>query len=260
MTMEYKLGMNLPIPIDKRNLRLRTVLRVLPPPPPSFDFDATLLPLTLPAPMFGNDQWGDCVVAGQANALMRMEGFEQKLVVQPTDNDCLKRYWKLQGAHCWNKHPDNGLNPLVMLNDWRKNGWKLNGKTYTIYAWGQVNHLDSTEVMQCASLLEGIHAGLALPKSAGDQFEKGETWDVVSGPDSEPGSLGGHWVYLPAYSNAGLFYGCVTWGKRQLMTKRFWDAYVVIAVGIVDNRDKWLGAESPVNVPLLDSYLQEVTK
>ena len=102
------------------------------------------------------------------------------------------------------------------------------------------------------------YLSLALPISAQKQVADGEVWDIVSGPDSQPGSWGGHQVFGLAYDYLGL--ACVTWGKRQAMTWAFLDAYCVLAVGVVDDRDKWLGADSPVDVDKLDSYLMELTK
>ena len=51
----------------------------------------------------------------------------------------------------------------------------------------------------------------------------------------------------------------MTWGEEQFMTWDFWDARVNQAFAVVDNRNKWQGADSPVNVDLNDSYLKEIT-
>ena len=39
----------------------------------------------------------------------------------------------------------------------------------------------------------------------------------------------------------------------------FWDARVNQSFAVVDNKDKWMGDDSPVNVDLMDSYLREIT-
>ncbi len=43
------------------------------------------------------------------------------------------------------------------------------------------------------------------------------------------------------------------------MSWEFWDARVDEAYGIVDNRNAWMGASSPVDVQKLDGYLKEIT-
>jgi hypothetical protein len=88
-----------------------------------------------------------------------------------------------------------------------------------------------------------------------DQFKAGEAWSLT-GSDGE--YKGGHGVYLCGYDEDGLT--CMTWGKKQRMTWDFWDARIDEAYGIVDNRDEWLGEDSPVDVEKLDAYLQEITE
>jgi len=46
---------------DVRNLRLRAVLKVLAKLPAEYDFDVRHK--GVPTPMFGNDRYGDCVIA-----------------------------------------------------------------------------------------------------------------------------------------------------------------------------------------------------
>jgi len=38
----------------------------------------------------------------------------------------------------------------------------------------------------------------------------------------------------------------------------FWNARVNQAFAVVDNKNKWLG-DSPLNIPLMESYLKEIT-
>ncbi len=62
----FKLG-KAPAKKDSRNLKLAVLLRALPPVPENWDFDAAHSTPPVPVPMFGNDSYGDCVIAGRAH-------------------------------------------------------------------------------------------------------------------------------------------------------------------------------------------------
>lgn len=253
---QYKLGKN-PAVYDKRTLRLKTVFKQLPPLPDTWDVDKAL-GLAIPTPMFANDKYGDCVIAARAHQTYRFEGVEQNRVLPITEKDVTNEYFKLTGG------PDTGLYLLDALKDWRGNGWpvtteiktsrkilclpiatKAVQKTYCIYAFGVVEPRVHADVKACIYLLSGAYIGLSLPVSAQGQ----SLWDVV---DNDGGLWGGHCVYVKGYDEYGLI--CITWGKPLKMTWAFLDKYCDEAFGVVDNRDNWI-TDSPVNVELLDSYL-----
>jgi hypothetical protein len=43
--------------------------------------------------MFGNDKYGDCVIAGRAHQTLRFEAVEQKKLISVTEQDVLREYW-----------------------------------------------------------------------------------------------------------------------------------------------------------------------
>lgn len=242
---ELKLG-RLPARYDRRTLRLRNVLRELPPPPDAYDVDAGL-PVTMTDDrVFVNDQLGDCVIAARAHMTMRFEDFEQKSLVNISDDEVKTEYFYETGGI------DSGLVMLNSLNFWRKTGWKAAGQSYTIYAYGNADPRDHTSLMQIISLLRGAYIGIYVPQSALDQFNAGQPWTYVPGSPIR----GGHCIYLKGYSPFGP--ECVTWGKPQKMDWNFYDRMCEEAYGVVDNRDNWLGDNSPVDLTLLDNYLHEV--
>lgn len=247
---EYKFGKLAP-KFDKRTLQLSTVLKVLPPIPPQFDVD---IGKCTPLRMFANDSWGDCVIAARANQTLRFEQFEQGIIMDIKDSDVLKEYWKEQGA-CL-RHPDNGLVVLDSLKKWRT-GWTVAARDYNIFAFGEVNTFNHSNVMAAVFLLDGAIAGLQLPATAQQQFEQDMPWDVAPGPGANPGSWGGHCIYLCGFSPKGPV--CETWAKKVQMTWAFWDRYADECFGTVDNRDSFL-AKSPVNTALLDDYLNGLKK
>ena len=74
---------------------------------------------------------------------------------------------------------------------------------------------------------------------------------------------GTEWTKYPesskviSYSQDGVW--CMTWGRKQFMTWDFWDARVDECYAIVDNKNDWMGDDSPVDVDKLDAYLEEIT-
>src|SRR5437879_1915690 len=76
---------------DKRNLRFATLVRKAA-LPKSYDFDVAHP--GIPTPMFANDVYGDCVVAGRAHQTLRFERIEQGSVLMITDKNVLAEYLK----------------------------------------------------------------------------------------------------------------------------------------------------------------------
>lgn len=238
-----KLGKN-PAVIDERTIKMASILRLLPSYPEAFDVDSQY-PNLKDTHMFKNDTLGDCVIAGRAHQTLRLENYEQGTVIPISDSDVTTEYFKESGGQ------DTGLNMLDALNAWRT-GWRAASNVYNIYAYASINVKDWNEVRATCYLLNGIYIGLQLPISAQTQ----STWDVVSGPNAEPGSWGGHCVYIVAYDNDGLT--CMTWGKRQKMTWQFYQKYSDESFGIVDNKDSWV-ANDALDIAKLENILNQIT-
>ncbi len=134
---------------------------------------------------------------------------------------------------------DSGLVVLDSLNEWRHDGWTVGKgakrRTYRIKAYSELNRGNHPQVRTAIYLDIGIGLGLSLPVSAQRQVQAGKPWDVVSGPSGKPGSWGGHYVYVPGYTKLGPV--CVTWGRKQQMTWRFFDRYCDEAYAIFDALD-----------------------
>jgi hypothetical protein len=89
-----------------------------------------------------------------------------------------------------------------------------------------------------------------------DQWRNGERWHLTG----HNGTLeGGHGVYLKAYDSMENDLTCVTWATKQPMDWDFWGNRVKQSFTVVDNKDEWLGDNSPVNIPLMESQLKEIT-
>jgi hypothetical protein len=214
---------------DKRNLKFAALLKAAPAPPDAYDFDSTHA--GIPTPMFANDTYGDCVIAGRAHQTLRFEDIEQGSVLMITDKDVIKEYFKETGG------PDTGLVVLDSLKLWRQKGWKVSKNTYKIKAFAEVRYDDHLEVRQVIFSDVGIGLGVQLPKSAQGQIQTGQPWTVTTGPDSKPGSWGGHYVYVPGYTPDGPV--CVTWGRKQQMSWDWLDKYCDESYAIFDAKDSF---------------------
>jgi len=244
----FKLG-KAPAKKDKRNLRFATLLRATAPKlPSSYDFDT--VHSGIPTPMFGNDVYGDCVIAGRAHQTLRFEDIEQGSVLMITDKAVLKEYFKETGG------PDSGLVVLDSLNEWRHDGWRVGKHRYKIRAFAEVTFTNHEEVRQAIFADLGVGFGVQLPNSARTQIQTGQTWDVTTGPDSKPGSWGGHYVYVPGYTPSGPV--CVTWGRKQQMTWTWLDKYCDEAYAIFDEKDNF--KKSLINKAKITAFLDNLAK
>jgi hypothetical protein len=102
-----------------------------------------------------------------------------------------------------------------VLNNWRQAdfvGHKLEASADT-------DPQDTLHVQQAISLFGSLYVGALLPKSAQTQ----DVWDVDTGPKGQPGSWGGHCVFVPDYDATGPT--CITCGAPKKMTWGFWGTY-----------------------------------
>jgi hypothetical protein len=222
----FRLGKK-PAKRDKRNLQFSTILRAPPEIPAEYDFD--LSHKGVPTPMFANDKYGDCVIAGRAHQTLRFEIVEQKVTLAITDADVIGEYLDETGG------ADSGLVVLESLKLWRSRGWNAAGSNYKIQVFTELDRSARKEVKQAIVLDVGVGLGLSMPLSAQDQFQAGKPWDVVSGPTGVPNSWGGHYVHVPGYTTLGPM--CVTWGSKQQMTWSFFAKYCDEAYGIIDAKN-----------------------
>lgn len=238
--MEVRLGKK-DYKFDKRTLRMANFMRVERiAAPPTFDLDKKRAPF--PLGPWGNDAWGNCVVAGRANHLLRFERIEARRTLKLRDDQVITKYKELSGAMSPGDAHDEGLVVLDTLNDWRRNGWNLSfGNTtrnYSVAAFAEIDPYDPQLVRDAIYLFHGVQLGFSLPRSAMEQTRHGY-WDVVK-PDSsltEPGSWGGHLVYAKRYDEENVY--VLSWGIEVKVSNAFMDEYCDEAWGVVDNLDSW---------------------
>ena len=217
--MDFKLG-KLPAVYDERTLRLENYLDVpkLPPLPETSDWFAK----TSPFPMGGNDQYGDCVVAGASHMIQTWSANAGKEQVF-ADKTVIATYLKLTGG------ADTGLVMLEFLKYWRKTGINCPDGKHKIGAFAAIDPQNLTSWRYCNYLFGGVYAGFNVPQSAMDQIDKGKTWSVVKGSPT----IGGHCVNGGIATPRLICLG--TWGQKQWATvdfvgQYFDEAYAVISL------------------------------
>ncbi len=222
----FKLGKR-PARRDRRNLQLRSILKPLVKVPDEYDFDA--VHAGVPTPVFANDRFGDCVIAGRAHQTLRFELVEQRTVLTISDEEVVREYFLETGGR------DSGLIVLESLKQWRKRGWTAAGDQYFITAFAEIDRRAPVQVKRTVFTELGVGLGLALPETAQREFAAGKPWATTTGPGSTPGTWGGHYVYVTGYTRLGPM--CVTWGRKHQMTWAFFGRYCDEAYAVIDALD-----------------------
>jgi len=270
--------------IDLRTIPLRAILRLkeLPPLPTEWDAHAAVGGVQDNF-MFGNDEYGCCVKSAFAHEILTLEKFEQGVLIDIARQEVIDEYLRESGG------ADSGLYLTYAMKDWRSHGMQFGDKTYTIYSYAGVEPKDHVAIKYSIYLLRGLIFGMQVWETDMEQFRNNEPWHLTGNNGS---LLGGHGVYgfkyndsdsvkfvdrgiviplsqnighaalpgmskLLTWSDNGLT--CMTWGEEQFGDWDFFDARITQIFAVVDNRNKWQGDDSPVNVDLMDSYLREIT-
>lgn len=146
-------------------------------------------------PMLANDRFGDCVFAGayhQIQLWLDADGVD----VVPAEADTLQAYAEVTGFNPADPSTDRGANLLDALNFWRKTGmpWTVNGTPmrHEIAGYAKIEHTNHAEAKLAIAEFGGAYLGVNLPLAAQAQFGSGKHWTVGRGPNSVPGSWGGH--------------------------------------------------------------------
>lgn len=168
--------------------------------------------------MAGNDLVGDCTAAAVAHALTTWRSYAPPYSDMP-DAAVLALYSAVSGYVPGQPETDRGALCLDVLDYWRKA--PIDGAPLADFcALDPHNH---RHVRQALWLFGCLYAGVTLTAAQETQA----VWDT--GGDAS--TWGGHCILIVAADDDGLT--CITWGKRQRMTWRWWDAACDEAYGLV---------------------------
>lgn len=166
--------------------------------------------------MLGNDQYGDCTIAGIAHGNMVWNWAAGNGIPPYSDKEIIDQYMKLSGG------VDSGLDPADVAQWWQNHGLvDAAGKTHKIRSFTSVDNVD--DAIEAAYLFGFSGLALMMPANAEDQFSAGHVWDDTSG---HPSPNEGHFIPLVGANSAG-DYMVVTWGALHGVTKAWLEKYMV---------------------------------
>lgn len=206
-----KMGRKRPVAIGP-HLRLRNYLRAsLPAAPASTDY-AKAATVVL-ADIYGNDELGDCVIAGGYHVTGVETGNAGDLF-HATSAQIIKDYSAIGGYVPGDANTDQGCDEPTALNYWTQHGFANGTK---LEGWLGVDATNKQELMQALYLFENLYFGLELPDAYVNPFPSGPgfTWGVVGDPVPE----NGHCIVGVDYTTAGVVID--SWGMTGTFT---WDA------------------------------------
>lgn len=220
-----KLG-KLPARKDAVKFKLTNYLTTLPTPPAKAGHQNLVLDWE---GMLGNDQYGDCVLAGAAHETILWND-EAKQSVLFDEKSVLSDYSAVTGFNPNDPNTDQGTDMQVAASYRRKTGVvDASGKRHQVAAYLALTAGDATQLKQAIYLFSNVGIGIKFPKSAMAQFNAGKPWSVVSKSPIE----GGH--YVPAVGYDSKYVYVVTWGKLQPMTWGFFKKYCDEAIVYLSN-------------------------
>jgi hypothetical protein len=206
--------------------------------PPTFDFDAPRRPF--PVKVWGNEEYGDCVIAGEANQTLRLERIEAHRTVPLDDQDAIDRYKTMTLCEQPGDENDTGLEIIEAMRNWKNVGFYMHtrGRIFTIAAYGELDPSDRQITRAASYLLHGVQWGFWLPRAAQAMTED-LVWDYngETGAEWKPGSWGGHCVYSKQFDEDS--HTVLTWGREVRVSDSFIDRYADEAWAVVDSLDPW---------------------
>lgn len=164
--------------------------------------------------MLGNDQAGDCVMAGAVHETMTWAWATSATMPVFNTKQVLAQYYARTGGQ------DTGLDPIDNAR-WRcKTGLTdASGRVHQVKAFAAVNTVEEVEL--ATYLFGACGIGLELPDNAENQFTAGIPWTDTSG---DPKPANGHYVPVVGRNTRGHLI-VVTWGRLQALSLDYLDKY-----------------------------------
>lgn len=173
-----------------------------------------------------NGDWGDCTIADGDHETKSEQAAAGNPLVRSTDAEMIAAYSAVTGfdpnaGPPGNNPTDNGAEMQGVRSYWQKTGFRLGGTVHKILLFAELDVHNDNLVRWALDQFGAVGIGVNFPRSAMDQFNAGQPWDVVS---NDGGIEGGHAVAVVGYD--GTYWYVVTWGQVQKVTPAWWRAYV----------------------------------
>lgn len=178
--------------------------------------------------MLGNDSVGDCAFAGSDHEHMLWTGIGnhgQSSAKFETANT-LSDYSALTGYVPGNPSTDHGTDVSKLMDYRRTTGLvDVSGARHKIdlaVRLGAGGSFSWNQFIAAVYAFKVVAIGTLIPQSAMQQFNAGKPWSYIGDHDID----GGHYVPAVGSLSSGLQVSVITWGRRQLMDRDFFEAYV----------------------------------
>lgn len=217
-----KLG-KLPKREDPRTLKMARYVKPVPPapkPPASADWINKIPSWD----MYGNDSWGDCVIAAMAHIQNQAQFLTTGKFTDYTIDEILSMYSAI-GGYVRSDGPggpsDQGCDLLTALKYWKTTGFLGN----KILAYMEVDPQNAVQVEQAIAQFGSLFIGVNLPAAVQQlsSWPAPPTLAQNSTGDWTPGSWGGHCVPLMDYTPGIQI--CVSWGGKLSEADPFFTTY-----------------------------------
>jgi hypothetical protein len=177
----------------------------------------------------GNDQVGDCAEAMACHAEMLFTGLGNrgKNAAKFTTANAIKLYSEVTGYNPNDPSTDRGTYYTDLFDYWRNSGiGDAAGRNHKIdlavRLTGSKGSFDWATFVNAVNVFKVVGVGTLIPRSAETQFQEDKPWAYVGDQDI----VGGHAIPAVGSVNSDNQVTIITWSKRQIMDRDFFDAYV----------------------------------
>jgi hypothetical protein len=207
-----------PFTEDKRDFKLKEVAVSLP-KFPSKPFGSGSL--FTDWGVLGNDKYGDCVFAGADHETMLWNRLARH-DVSFVEANALADYSAVTGFNPNDPSTDQGTEVRAAMGYRRDTGLiAADGTRHKIDAYVSIDPKNWDMLIRSIWTFGAVGIGFAVPNSIWNQWSAGAVWDIVA---NDGGIDGGHYVPMVGYPAVDQV-TFITWGKRAVMTRAFYEKY-----------------------------------
>jgi hypothetical protein len=172
--------------------------------------------------MLGNDRAGDCFFAGADHETMLFNKLRRR-ILGFNDRVALEDYRDVTGYNIITGENDEGTYVRDGMSYRRKTGLiDIYGARHKIDAYIQIDAKDWDTMIKAVWTFGVVGIGFEFPdKTAWSEFDAGKPWSLTT--QANPNE--GHYVPIVGSKSPAYRATCITWGKRQEMTREFYEAY-----------------------------------
>ena len=179
--------------------------------------------------MLGNDQVGDCTIAGAMHAIMLWNKVARH-PVNFTTQDAIDDYSAVSGYVPGDDSTDQGADIVQVASYWRKTGIRDSTDTrHKIVAYMSVDHTNLDHIDAACYLFYAVGLGVQISQQDEDNFLAGQPWTGANTPEA--------YHYVPMIGRDPIYRQCVTWGGLQDIADDWFITNVQEVVAMISAED-----------------------